>query len=72
MALVKHPPLLILDEPCQGLDPLNRALVLRMIDRLVATNLTQLIYITHEPEDRLECVTHHLRYAGGCWNVEEV
>ena len=71
-ALVKHPPLLILDEPCQGLDPLNRALVLRMIDRLVATGLTQLIYITHEPEDRLECVTHHLHHDGEQWTVIEV
>jgi molybdate transport system ATP-binding protein len=71
-ALVKHPPLLILDEPCQGLDPLNRALVLRVIDRIVATGLTQLIYITHEPEDRLECVTHHLHHNGARWHVERV
>jgi len=71
-ALVKHPPLLILDEPCQGLDPLNRVLVLRVIDRLVATGLTQLLYITHEPEDRLECVTHHLSHDGDRWRVIEV
>lgn len=71
-ALVKHPPILILDEPCQGLDPLNRALVLRMIDRLVATGLTQLVYITHEPEDRLECVTHHLHHDGERWHAERV
>ncbi|YCM43776.1 molybdate ABC transporter ATP-binding protein ModF [Verrucomicrobiaceae bacterium 227] len=71
-ALVKHPPLLILDEPCQGLDPLNRALVLRVIDRIVATGLTQLIYITHEPEDRLECVTHHLSHDGERWTVIEL
>lgn len=71
-ALVKHPPLLILDEPCQGLDPLNRALVLRVIDRIVATGLTQLVYITHEPEDRLECVTHHLSHDGERWTVIEV
>jgi molybdate transport system ATP-binding protein len=61
-ALVKQPPLLVLDEPCQGLDALNRALVLEVIDRIAATGLTQILYITHEPEDRLDCVTHELRF----------
>lgn len=69
-ALVKQPPLLILDEPCQGLDPLNRALVLSVIDRIVSTGLTQLLYITHESEDRLACVTHHLRHDGVNWHKE--
>ncbi|MGJ8695650.1 MAG: ATP-binding cassette domain-containing protein [Verrucomicrobiaceae bacterium] len=66
-ALVKQPILLILDEPCQGLDPLNRALVLQVIDRIVGTGLTQLLYITHEPEDRLDCVTDELKFEGGEW-----
>ena len=66
-ALVKQPPLLILDEPCQGLDPMNRALVLEVIDRISSTGLTQILYITHEPEDRLECVTHELRHDGEKW-----
>lgn len=66
-ALVKQPPLLILDEPCQGLDPMNRTLVLGVIDRIVSTGLTQILYITHEPEDRLECVTHELRHDGERW-----
>ncbi len=66
-ALVKQPPLLILDEPCQGLDPMNRALVLGVIDRIAATGLTQILYITHEPEDRLECITHGLRHDGVQW-----
>jgi len=61
-ALVKQPPLLILDEPCQGLDGMNRALVLEVIDRIVERGLTQILYITHEPEDRLRCLTHELRY----------
>ena len=69
-ALVKQPPLLILDEPCQGLDPMNRALVLSVIDRIAATSLTQILYITHEPEDQLACLTHSLRHDGAGW-VEE-
>ena len=66
-ALVKQPPLLVLDEPCQGLDVVNRALVLRVIDRIASTGLTQILYITHEPEDRLECVTHELKHDGRGW-----
>ncbi len=34
-ALVKHPTVLILDEPLQGLDPLNRQLVRRFVDVLI-------------------------------------
>lgn len=70
-ALVKQPPLLVLDEPCQGLDPLNRALVLEVIDRIAATGLTQILYITHEPEDRLACLTHELRFESGRWLIAE-
>ncbi|MFD2157939.1 molybdate ABC transporter ATP-binding protein ModF [Rubritalea tangerina] len=61
-ALVKRPHLLILDEPCQGLDPMNRALVINLIEKLVAHNAAQLIYISHEPEDRIDCLTHELNF----------
>lgn len=71
-ALVKRPPLLVLDEPCQGLDPINRSLVLTVIDRIASTNLTQILYITHEPEDRLECITHELKYVNQGWVIEKV
>jgi len=66
-ALVKQPPLLILDEPCQGLDAMNRALVLRTIDHIVGTGVTQLLYITHEPEDALKCITNELIHDGSGW-----
>ncbi len=69
-ALVKKPPLLILDEPCQGLDEMNRALVLNVIDRIATSALTQIIYITHEPEDQLQCLTHELRHDGEQWLSE--
>lgn len=61
-ALVKHPALLILDEPLQGLDPLNRQLVLRLIDIMIANGDTQLLFVSHHQEDAPECITHRLRF----------
>ncbi len=60
-AMVKQPQLLILDEPCQGLDDINRQMVLKLVDYLAATGPTQLLYVTHHGEDRLACITHHLQ-----------
>lgn len=61
-ALVKRPHLLILDEPCQGLDPMNRALVIRLIERICERDLAQLLYISHDPEDHIACLTHELEF----------
>ncbi|AYA39704.1 molybdate ABC transporter ATP-binding protein ModF [Xenorhabdus nematophila] len=61
-ALVKHPSLLILDEPLQGLDPLNRQLVLRFIDVMITHGNTQLLFVSHHEEDSPECITHRLRF----------
>jgi len=61
-ALVKHPTLLILDEPLQGLDSLNRHLVLQYIDRLVAHSHSQLLYVSHHAEDVPTCMTHRLQF----------
>ncbi|MDR0806294.1 MAG: molybdate ABC transporter ATP-binding protein ModF [Enterobacteriaceae bacterium] len=61
-ALVKHPTLLILDEPLQGLDPLNRQLVKRWIDVLIAEGRSQLLFVSHHAEDAPECITHRLSF----------
>lgn len=59
-ALVKHPTLLILDEPLQGLDPLNRQLIRRFIDILIGEGTTQLLFVSHHAEDAPSCITHRL------------
>nr|WP_141674309.1 molybdate ABC transporter ATP-binding protein ModF [Gilliamella apicola] len=61
-ALVKHPTLLILDEPLQGLDQLNRELVKRWIDRLINDGHTQLLFVSHHAEDAPKCITHRLTF----------
>lgn len=57
-AMVKHPPVLILDEPFQGLDGLNRKLVKQFIEQLAANSQTQLLFVSHRDSDAPSCITH--------------
>ena len=57
-AMVKHPPVLILDEPLQGLDGLNRKLVKHFIEQLVTNSHTQLLFVSHQDQDAPDCITH--------------
>ncbi len=57
-AMVKHPPVLILDEPFQGLDGLNRKLVKHFIEQLVNNSETQLLFVSHQDLDAPNCITH--------------
>ncbi len=59
-AMVKHPPLLILDEPCLGLDDMNRQLVLALIERICASSETTVLYVNHRPQDRIAGIDNHL------------
>lgn len=61
-ALVKHPTLLILDEPLQGLDPLNRQLIRRFVDVLIGQGETQLLFVSHHAQDAPACITHRLHF----------
>ena len=60
-AMIKQPRLLILDEPCQGLDEINRGMVLKLIDHLGKVGSTQILYVTHHPEDSIPCITNSLQ-----------
>jgi molybdate transport system ATP-binding protein len=61
-AMVKGPLLLILDEPCQGLDRSNRRRVLDLIDFIGRRPGTNLLYVTHHEEEILPAITHLLRF----------
>ncbi len=64
-ALVKAPALLVLDEPCQGLDAQNRRQILRMIDAIGEEMRTTLVYVTHHFSEMPACVTHVLKLSRG-------
>jgi len=59
-AMVKHPPLLILDEPCLGLDDMNRQLVLALIEKICAGTETTVLYVNHHPEDQIKGIENYL------------
>jgi molybdate transport system ATP-binding protein len=59
-ALVKSPRLLILDEPCNGLDPANRQRLLGMLDVIGSSGATHLLYVSHRPSEIPSCITHQL------------
>ncbi|GGK85841.1 ATP-binding cassette domain-containing protein [Rufibacter glacialis] len=64
-ALIKHPPLLILDEPCQGLDPQQQHQFKQLLEAICAHSSTTLLYVTHYPAEIPNCVTKVLRLEQG-------
>lgn len=64
-ALVKNPPLLILDEPCQGLDAAHIQQFREIIDDICYTFGTTLLYVSHYREEIPACVTKFLKVDNG-------
>ncbi|MDB5274038.1 MAG: modF, partial [Chitinophagaceae bacterium] len=64
-ALVKNPALLILDEPCQGLDAEQTKRFTEVIDAVCTHFNKTLIYISHYAQDIPKCVTHVLTLEKG-------
>jgi len=56
-AMVKTPDLLILDEPCQGLDQYQSRSFIRLMNSICARLNTTLIYVTHLPKEIPSCVS---------------
>ncbi|MCL6416931.1 molybdate ABC transporter ATP-binding protein ModF [Aestuariirhabdus sp. Z084] len=61
-AMVKHPPLLILDEPCQGLDEINRQMVLALLDQIGQLGESTLLFVSHHEEDYPNCIANRLEF----------
>lgn len=63
-AMINDPELLLLDEPCTGLDADVREHVLDVLQRL-AVNGTQIVMAVHDPEDIVPAVRHILKIGPG-------
>ncbi len=61
-AMVKKPRILILDEPCVGLDDYHRQLILAVLDEIAAESNTQLIYVSHVADEQPACITQRLTF----------
>ncbi|MFN4145066.1 MAG: ATP-binding cassette domain-containing protein [Runella sp.] len=64
-ALVKNPPLLILDEPCQGLDFAAVEHFKNLLDSVCTSPLRTLVYVSHYPHEIPSCVMKTLRIERG-------
>ena len=60
-AMVKHPALVILDEPCLGLDEANRQRVLLLIEKVCAAKTSTVIYVNHHAADTIKGIEHTLK-----------
>jgi len=64
-ALVKDPPLLILDEPCQGLDPDRKHRLLELINRVCTVTGKTLVFVSHYEKDVPGCIDKYIRIENG-------
>ena len=57
---VKTPEILILDEPCHGLDEQYRAKILQLMELIGNGGTTTMLHVTHDPSEVLPCEKHIL------------
>jgi len=57
---VKTPEILILDEPCHGLDEQYREKILQLMELIGNSGTTTMLHVTHDPSEVLECEKHIL------------
>lgn len=73
-AMVKHPCILILDEPCVGLDDFHRQLILGTLNRIAEQTDTRIVYVSHVSDEQPAFVTQRLQFVpaeGGGYTVEQ-
>jgi molybdate transport system ATP-binding protein len=64
-ALVKGPQLLLLDEPCQGLDSAHRQVFVKAVDDLVRDGAVTAVYVTHREDEIPRSIRRVLRLGRG-------
>ena len=53
-AMIKHPPVLILDEPTAGLDEASAGLVISLVQKMAAESETAILFVSHRQEPGLK------------------
>jgi molybdate transport system ATP-binding protein len=61
-AMVTYPPILVLDEPCTGLDDYNRQWLLRMVDFIAANSNTQVMFVSHLADEVPTCINREMEF----------
>jgi len=64
-AMVKNPVVLILDEPCLGLDFAQQEQFKNLIDEICSISNLSLIYVSHYQHEMPSCITHSLKLEQG-------
>jgi molybdate transport system ATP-binding protein len=64
-AAIKGPAILILDEPCHGLDAMHRTRVLSLLEAIAERGTTTLLHVTHDPTEVLPCERNVLELRPG-------
>ncbi|HTH81920.1 MAG TPA: ATP-binding cassette domain-containing protein [Mucilaginibacter sp.] len=64
-ALIKNPPLLIFDEPCQGMDTHQQQHFKKLVDTICSLSNVTLIYVSHYQHEIPESVTKVLKLEKG-------
>lgn len=70
-AMVKLPLILLLDEPCIGLDKNSRSQVMALIDYISAHSQTHILFVAHDYTDELVCLNRSLEFKpeGDCYRA---
>gem|GEM_PF-6077358 len=64
--MIKHPPLLILDEPTAALNDTGAALIVSLINKIAASGSTSVLYVSHKEEVGLELYNELLLVQDDC------
>ena len=62
-AMVKSPLILILDEPCLGLDAHHRQRILKLVDHIAASGRSHILYVSHVADETPLCINQQLQLA---------
>lgn len=71
-AMIKHPPLLILDEPTADLDDDSAALFVALVNKIAQESDTAIIFVSHSLEPSLQTTHHYLLEANALGSTGKV